>query len=324
LAPVVLALVLLHAAPAAAQIAAASADAAAARRADAHHLVGQATAVIRRARDAGADPFWFEARRSTHGGLGSDRAALVGLELTPLVTTAGSLESKRLATDPRWAAVLVDQFSAHGLAPGDTVLASFSGSFPGLNLAVMAACRVMSLRLVAVSSVTASTWGANEPGFTWPEMEVLVAGSGVLPAASSGVSIGGSRDTGADLDPQARVLAVEIQRASARALGAVALEAGSLDESIAQRLAHYRGLLAGRRPAAYVNVGGNHASLGGERAEFRHEEGWLPFPHGAADAHASVTSAFLAERVPVLSLLNIKALAARWRLSARPAPPRHD
>jgi tetratricopeptide (TPR) repeat protein len=35
--------------------------------------------------------------------------------------------------------------------------------------------RINQARVVAVSSVTASTWGANQPGFTWPEIEALLA-----------------------------------------------------------------------------------------------------------------------------------------------------
>jgi poly-gamma-glutamate system protein len=271
---------------------------------------------IRHARDRGPASAWFEQRRSVVRALGATRAALIGGELTPLVTTLGSLQSKALATDPRWAALLVEQFAHRGLTRGGTVLASFSGSFPGLNLAVMAACRALNLRLIAISSVTASTWGANEPGFTWPEMEATLVERGVLPAASRGISIGGTRDMGHDLELNGRRIAQQIQRATAEALGAVVLESASLDDAIARRIALYRAHLAGARPAAYINVGGNHASLGGARAAFRHEEGWLTTQPGADASHASVTSAFLAEGVPVLSLLNVAALAERWKLAA--------
>jgi len=143
------------------------------------------------------------------------------------MTTVGSLESKRLATDPRWARVLVAQLTAHGVGPGSIITASFSGSFPGLNLAVMAACRAMQVRLIAVSSVTASTWGAVEPGFTWPEMEVLVVRAGVLPAATVAVSVGGSSDAGRDLSEEGRAIARRIQQDTAAGHREVLIVRGS-------------------------------------------------------------------------------------------------
>jgi hypothetical protein len=65
-------------------------------------------------------------------------SGLIGSELTPLTTTLGNLEAKRLATEPAWAGALVLRLHEAGLRRGDIVAAGFSGSFPGLNLAVAA------------------------------------------------------------------------------------------------------------------------------------------------------------------------------------------
>jgi poly-gamma-glutamate system protein len=253
------------------------------------------------------------------------RAALLGAELTPLVSTMGPLEAKWVATDPRWAAALARQFFSRGIGRGAVVLASFSGSFPGLNLAVMAAAEALGARVVAVSSVTASTWGASEPGFTWPEMEVVVVHAGVLPAASAAITLGASSDAGRGLDPEGLALAQRIQQETARALGAEALKVDSLDEAITARLDVYQRALAGRRPGIYVNVGGNHASLGGAKAPFRHAEGWITGPAragvatGSARRHASVLATFVEDGVPALNLLNVRRLAREWNLEgARP------
>lgn len=279
----------------------------------------QAERLFRRAADAirveRERAGWRQADRPGTSGLEPSRAALIGVELSPLVTTMGSLESKRLATDPRWARVLVDQLAARGVGSDTTVTASFSGSFPGLNLAVMAACRALGARVVAVSSVTASTWGANEPGSTWPEMERMVVAAGALPAATVAVSVGGTSDAGRDLGDEGLALARRIQRETAAALHAQRLEAASLAEAVDLRIAAYRAALAGAAPVAYVNVGGNHASLGGASAGWRHDGGWLAAPGepGATGSGTrSVVACYLARGVPVLSLLDVKALARRW------------
>jgi poly-gamma-glutamate system protein len=283
----------------------------------AERLIRRAMQVIREARER-TGPGAAE-RSGPDGifGMDVDRRALLGAELTPLVTTLGRLESKELATDPRWARLLVHQLAARGLGPGAVVAASFSGSFPGLNLAVMAASQALGARLVAVSSVTASTWGANEPGFTWPEMEALVVAAGVLPAASVAVSLGGGRDAGRDLSPEGLSSARRIQATASAALGARPLRPSSLTEAIAMRREVYRRALDGRPPTVYVNVGGNHASLGGANASSRHTGGWLAAPADGVAGGTSVMNAFLSEGVPALSLLDVESLSRAWGLEDR-------
>ena len=61
----------------------------------------------------------------------TDPTGLIGQELTPLVTTLGSLEAKRLSTSPAWARALTERLAAHGVGPGTVVAASLSGSLNG-------------------------------------------------------------------------------------------------------------------------------------------------------------------------------------------------
>jgi poly-gamma-glutamate system protein len=244
-------------------------------------------------------------------------AGLVGAELTPLVTTLGSLEAKRLSTSPRWAGELLRRLHRAGVGEGDVVAASFSGSFPGLDLAVVSACTELDTRLVAVSSVTASTWGATEPGFTWPEMEARLAAAGVVPRVSVAVSVGGDGDAGKDLEPEARALATRIAMASAAALGAELLAPSSLEDSIDRRLDLYARHARGQPVALYVNCGGNEASLGRSTAFLRLRNGFLrgmPFDLGA---DRGVMARFADRGVPVLHLLNVRDLAFRWGVGPR-------
>jgi len=245
------------------------------------------------------------------------RLAFVGAEMTPLVTTLGNLDSKLLSTDSRWAGLLVRQLASRRVRPGSAVCASFSGSFPALNLAVILAGRALGAEVIAVSSVTASSWGANEPGLTWPEMEAAIVEAGVMQPASVAISLGGTRDSARDLQPPGQVLARRIQAESARRLGAQSLTTDTLADAIAARLSVYRRALGGRKAAVYVNVGGNHASLGGANAPLRHDGGWLTVMPDGGRAQDSVMLAYLADGVPVLSLLNIKGLAQDWSLDTR-------
>jgi poly-gamma-glutamate system protein len=238
--------------------------------------------------------------------------ALIGTELTPLVTTLGEIEAKRLSASPAWPRILTSQIHGAGVKAGDVVAASFSGSFPGLNIAVMSACQALDIRLIAVSSVTASSWGATDAGFTWPEMEARLVAAGSLRRATVAVSAGGSGDRALDLEPDGRQLARQIAVRSARDLGARLLEPASFDEAVRARLAVFDEQRAGRPLAAFINVGGTEASLGQSPAILRLANGWLkPVSFDSSPLRGLV--ARMAERgVPVLHLLNVRDLAFRW------------
>ncbi len=244
-------------------------------------------------------------------GVSADEA-LIGSDLSPLVTTLGAREAKRVAASPAWAPALAEQLHAAGIGPGDTVAASFSGSFPGLNLAVAAACEALDARLVAVSSVTASSFGATDPGFTWPEIEARLVGSGALRPVSAAVSAGGDGDRALDLDEEGRALAARIAADAARELGARLLEPSTFEEAVAARIAVFDAARGARRLAAFVNVGGTEASLGLSPAILRVRSGWLqPVVFDRSPGRGLV--ARMVERgVPVLHVLNVRELAVRW------------
>ena len=179
-------------------------------------------------------------------GLSRSDSPWLGDELTPLVTTLGSLEAKRVASSPDWARVLTVRLYDAGVRPGNVVAGGCSGSFPALNLALACACQALGAELIVVSSVTASTWGANQPGFTWPEIESRLARAGIIRPVSVAVSVGGQGDMALDLEPPARLKARTIQDAACAELGASTLTPGSLRDSVEQRLQLYQRSARGR------------------------------------------------------------------------------
>lgn len=241
------------------------------------------------------------------------RTGMIGEEWTPLTTTLGSLAAKRTAAEPRWAGELARRMWLAGVRENDLVAAGFSGSFPGLNLAVALACESLGARLGAVSSVTASTFGANQPGFTWPEMEVFLVREGFLKRpVSLGVSLGGDGDQALELEPAGRRLAGETARRSAEALGAVYLAPSGFSDSVQRRLDLYRRWARGRRLALYVNVGGTEASLGRSSSALRLRSGFLSPVAFDFSPERGVMARLAESGVPLLHLLNVRDLAVRW------------
>jgi poly-gamma-glutamate system protein len=238
--------------------------------------------------------------------------ALIGAEVGPLVTTLGEIEAKRVSASPAWPAAFVRDFHRAGLREGDIVAAAFSGSFPALNLAVASAAQAMGIRLVAVSSVTASSWGATEPGFTWPEIEVRLVRAGILESASAAISAGGGLDRAADLDEEGRALARAIAARCAAELRGVLLEPAGFDEAVSARLEVFD-TARGRAPlAAFVNVGGTEAALGRSTAILNVQNGWLAREPFDRSPGRGVVARMVERGVPVLHILNVRDLAVRW------------
>ena len=238
--------------------------------------------------------------------------ALVGSEVSPLVTTLGEIEAKRVGLSPAWPRALVREFHRAGLRAGDVVAASFSGSFPGINLAVMSASQEMGLRLIAASSVTASSWGATDPGFTWPETEVRLVGAGILRRATVVVSAGGDSDRALDLDEDGRLLAREIAARCARQLQARLIEPADFEEAVRARLEAFDAARGGRPIAAFVNVGGTEAALGRSPAILKVQNGWLAKAPFDASPGRGLVARMVEQGVPVLHVLNVRDLAVRW------------
>ncbi len=242
---------------------------------------------------------------------GSAMSVLLGAEQTPITTTLGNLEAKRLSTSTRWAEALVLRLHDVGLRQGDVVAAGFSGSFPGLNLALVAACQSLGLRLIAVSSVTASSWGANQPGFTWPELEIRLVRASVIEQASIAISAGGAGDRALDLEPEGRAQAERIGRAASRALRVPFLAPGGFEAAVALRMRAYSDA-AGRPVQLYANVGGTEPSLGRSSAVLHLRNGLLPGVPFDFSRDRGVMARFAERGTRVLTLLNVRDLALRW------------
>jgi poly-gamma-glutamate system protein len=244
-------------------------------------------------------------------GVAADEA-LIGSETSPVVTTLGELEAKRVSVSPAWPRAFVREFHRAGLRRGDVVAASFSGSFPGLNLAVMSASQAMGLDLIAVSSVTASSWGATDPGFTWPEIESRLAAAGLLQRATVAVSAGGDGDRALDLDEDGRALARDIAARCALRLEARLIEPAGFEEAIRARLEAFDAARAGRPFAAFVNVGGTEAALGRSTAILKVQNGWLGKQPFDSSPGRGLVARMVELGVPVLHVLNVRDLAIRW------------
>ena len=238
-----------------------------------------------------------------------DRYGVIGPQFTLTTTDRGSQAAKVLAAHPNFAAAAAQMMLEAGVGKGDLVAIGITGSLPGLNLAVLAACHAIGADPVVITSVGSSMFGATDPDLTWLDMESVLASRGIWPYRSLAASLGGGGDVGRGLSPAGRQLLVDaIERNHARLL-----DSQNLLEAVRQRVAIYDSVAAARGKAIklYVNVGGGLASLGGTQNARLVPPG-LTFRLAARNYPARGVLNVLAERrVPVLHLLDVEKLAGR-------------
>jgi poly-gamma-glutamate system protein len=241
---------------------------------------------------------------------------LIGQQYTLVTTDRGYLRSKLLATNPNFAAAFIMMFKKAGLKKGDYISIALTGSLPGLNISCLSACQIMGLNPIIITSVGASTWGANEPEYTWLDMEKLIFDQGFISFRSIAASIGGGSDNGRGLSPEGRNLIIDaIERNGVRLI-----KTGSLEENIKTRMEILKEVIGNNSYKAYVNIGGGLASLGSS------QNGRL-IPYGLnmnlvnRNFPARGVINYMAESgIPIIHILQVDRLAERYGLSQKIIP----
>ena len=243
-------------------------------------------------------------------------SGLIGLDYSDLTTTQGSLAAKRTSCNPAFAGILVRLLREAGVKEGDRVAVSLTGSFPAMNLAVLSACSAMKLKPYIISSVGASTFGANIPGFSWLDMEKRLYDRGVFPFLSMAVSLGGVVETGGGIDGTG----LEIGAEAVKKHGSPFLEEGDWHDVERSTLARKALFDRDGPPACYVNVGGGLTALGWVPESVRLDNGLLQDVPIVRDPARGLIFRYAEEGVPVIHLLNIERLARRYALPVDPVP----
>jgi poly-gamma-glutamate system protein len=145
----------------------------------------------------------------------------------------------------------------------------------------------------------------------------MLAEEGIIHTRSSAVSRGGFRDMAAGMTDDTRAV---LDAAIARS-GRKMLECESLSDSIDRRMAIFAGPSGSvDRYAAYINIGGGSASVGGTAGNDQLGRGLVRSAqrHRTDPPIDSVASRFLARGVPVINMINVVAMAKEHGLPIAP------
>jgi poly-gamma-glutamate system protein len=124
---------------------------------------------------------------------------LLGPQHSIIQTTSGSLISKQSVLNPDFAAMIAEMLIELELDSSDHVAVSYTGSYPGANVALLSALEALRIRASIISSCGSSEYGATHPEFTWIDMETHLFEKKVFSNTSSLASIGGGFDLGTQL-----------------------------------------------------------------------------------------------------------------------------
>jgi len=245
-----------------------------------------------------------------------NQTALIGQEYTLITTDRGYIDLKLSSTNPNFAAVIVQLLKEAGLREKDPVAVAFSGSFPGLNISTLAALQAMKLKPIIITSVGASNFGANDPYFTWLDMESVLYKSKIFHYRSVAASVGGGNDVGRGLSPEGRELIIKaIERNNVEFI-----DEKHLESSIAKRMEIYQKHGQGRQIKAFINVGGGIASLGNTINGQLIPSGLTQFLPVKNYPVRGVIIQMGQKGIPVIHLLNIHQLLEKYGLPNAPSP----
>jgi poly-gamma-glutamate system protein len=264
---------------------------------------------------------------------------MIGEVLSPITSGSGSLVSKQTTVNPNFAAVIVQWLKELRVKPGDVVAVGLSGSFPAMNVAVYSAAHELGIEPIIISSTAASQWGANDPNFTWLDMEAVLRKNDVLPFKSVAASLGGVGDDAIGLTKKGRrMLERAIERNHVPELAEkidsdrprdIAQAEGTerptpslalVDEDrVRERMRVYYEAAGDRTIKAYVNVGGGTVSVGTKVGKHKFTPGVnVRPPRGIRDMPPSVLGAFLESGVPGIHVTQIVDLAEKYGLEIAP------
>ena len=238
------------------------------------------------------------------------RTGLIGEERTVVTSDRGVCAAKILATNPNFAAAFIDLLYKAGVRKGDTVAVGQTGSIPGWDVAFYAACQAMNVTPVVVTSVAASDWGANRSDLTWLDMETLFNQRGIFSIRSVAASIGGGGDNGRGISPEGRDLLREAIKRNAVPL----IQGEMLDSIIDARMKLYDSIIGTSRYAAYVNIGGGLASLGGALNAKLIPAGYSRHLREINYPVRAVINRMAERDIPILNLSDVAKIADRFEL----------
>ena len=257
------------------------------------------------------------------------QSGLIGQESSPITSDSSEISIKQSTINPNIAALFVEWLKKAELESGDVVAVHMTGSFPTLNISMLAAIQTLKLNPLIIYSGAASQFGANIPYFSWVDMYHALTRKKIFSYPVLGVSIGGKRDKGYSMSANG----ISILKRTIEQYNYPFINSKKTVDGIDQRMKLYEENSGGKPIAAFINVGGNMAAIGLKKDKSKKN----PLPNhkprsirtGIVDKLPitlvntdSVAVRFLKQGVPVINAHNINNnILEKYRFPLVPSTP---
>lgn len=247
------------------------------------------------------------------------RSGIIGEAFNYLTSGHGSLNIKQTTINPNFAALVVTWLKQIGIKRGDTIAIGMNGSYPALNIAVLAAAKTLELKPIVIVSMSTTQWGANIPKLLWLDMLHILNQHQLIPYRPIAASLGGTHDRLQNMMPRAKHYLLN----TIKKYQIPFIDATSTLDGIDKRMRIYAEQANNTQIKVYINIGavatvyekpGKHRNL---------KPGLNTSMHVAAATGDSVMLRFMKNGVPVINLTDIATLAEKYELPIAPAtrPP---
>jgi len=235
---------------------------------------------------------------------------LLGTEYTAITTTLGNFEAKQTAANPEFAGVIIKWLKELKIDSNSVVAINLSGSFPSLAIAALAAVQTLGSKVVMISSLGASMYGANEEDATWIDMEEYLRKYGGLVYKSVLITPGGVNDNGGGLQDEGIESLIKGAMRNKREI----YFAKDLNDAVNKRFE----IFSREKIGVLINIGGNHAALGNCSHSTIIPNGLLKSYESCSHTDKGLIQRIAENKIPVIHLLNIKDLAIKVGLRLTP------
>ncbi len=243
---------------------------------------------------------------------------LVGTKYSLITENRTALTDVLVSLNPNFAAAVVEMLTELKIKKGDIVCINTTGTFPGLNIAALSACKILEIEPLIITAASSASYGANNPEFTWLDMETHLKEQHIFPFATYAASLGGEKDNGEGISPEGRIL---LQRAIERNKVRF-INSSSLAENIAMRFSIYQKLAEEHAGPikAYIDIGGTVTGYGQTIADTLVKPGINRFPEQQFFSNYGLIQRMVEQKVPILFLGDVKHLALSRGLSITAIP----
>jgi poly-gamma-glutamate system protein len=236
-----------------------------------------------------------------------NKTGLVGVQYSLLTYGRSDLSDALTTLNPNFSAAVLEMLVKAGVRRGDSIGISWDGTYPGLNVQILAVAKSFELRPVIVTSQSAGMWGANYPGMTWLDIERMLNRAGLFDFRTKVATLGGESDNGRGFSPEARAMLA----AAADTAGVECVVPESLAAGAGLRVETFKGV------KAVICAGRVVADEGDPLARIPSEVLRKP---GAKMSSQGTIAALLRKRVPVVYMGNPSRIALDYGLPVAPQP----